>query len=690
MRINLKFKMGILTAGLLVFSTSVLGVISLRSSRVEITKSVNQYLDLLSEKAAVEIRDMNEAEFSMLRSLANLSYVTDNSMSTKEINRTLSELSRINKDKYENVAYYDAYGDSYTADGRLINFKGRPYFEQAMAGNEFVTDPIFSNVTNNILQFYSVPVYGNDGQVTGVMASVIKGDRLSVSVEKIDIGDGYHPVIINQETGAAIVDVNSDSGAFEDIDKNPEMANIIKMLRNDETGRFVYNDPVTKTKMAGSFHAVENAKWSVYCAAPYDFFYQEYYNARIAIVVGNIGSIIITLIVLLILLTILFKPLVSVKTAITEIASGNADLSKRIPDATEDEIGDVVKGFNSFTEKLQEIVAELKKSNANLGTAGENLNSSTEETAASIHQIIANIESIHGQINSQSDSVNQTAGAVNEIASNIESLERMINTQSMGVEQASSAVEQMMGNISSVNQSVEKMAESFEKLEKSATQGASIQTNTAERIEQIRAQSETLVEANKAIASIASETNLLAMNAAIEAAHAGDAGKGFSVVADEIRKLSETSGQQSKTIGDQLNNIRGAIEAMVDVSYKSTLAFEEVNRRIEETDQLVRQIKGAMEEQAIGSKQITNALSDMNDSTLEVKTAAREMTAGNKAILDEIQTLQNVTSVMKNSMQEMSVGAARINETGSSLSAISNQMHQNIDAINVQIDKFEI
>ena len=125
------------------------------------------------------------------------------------------------------------------------------------------------------------------------------------------------------------------------------------------------------------------------------------------------------------------------------------------------------------------------------------------------------------------------------------------------------------------------------------------------------------------------------VEAAIEAAHAGEAGKGFAVVADEIRKLSETSTAQSKTIGDQLSNIKESISDVVTASSESSVAFESVSKKLEETDALVMQIKSAMEEQNEGSQQITEALHNMNDSTVEVRNASSEMEEGNKMILKE-------------------------------------------------------
>ena len=689
---SLQFRLIAIVTLIFLASNIVIVTVAMRLSTKSTNDSVDALLNAVAKSASEKIKAQEEKNFRMLNALALSDFLKDESLPLREKCAQLTKIAKVS-DEYENIGFYDLDGNGFTADGRAINLK-RAYIDNAAVGKTTITDPAVNPITNVLFQIYAAPVYDDNKKIIGCISLNIYGDVLSKTIESISFGESdTHIQVISRTTGHTIASNNFEQvTSFQNVndDADESVKPVLARVMNGETGHQVFGLPGGGNKMIAAFCPIPGTDWSVFGACQYEDFYSEIETMKSAIYILSIIMIAVAFCAVGAAMSISLKPLKTVKAAIEDVASGEADLTKRIKKRGNDEVSDVVVEFNRFMEKLHEIIAQIKDSNKNLGGAGVSMQDSAQDTAASITQIIANIQSMRGQIGNQTKSVDQTAAAVNQIASNIESLERMIEGQSSGVTQASAAVEEMIGNISSVNQSVEKMAASFKSLEENTQSGIVKQQAVDEQIRSIENQSAMLQEANQAISAIAEQTNLLAMNAAIEAAHAGDAGKGFAVVADEIRKLSETSGSQSKTIGEQLNKIQESIEAVVKASADSNQAFSSVSEQINDTDQLITQIRSAMQEQQEGSTQIIDDLQSMNNSASEVGAAASEMSEGNQMILREVSALQEFTRAMNGSMEEMSIGAEKINETASALTTIAADVKDSIDQIGGQIDQFKV
>lgn len=689
---SIKTKLLATILAIVVVSNLALGIVTRNVAETSLNESVDSVLTTVASRIAIQIDEINAREIRMLTTLATLEYMRDTSVPIKERIEFMSSTATNIDKNYITVSMFDEEGWTYGSKGNRMSVSSTQMYRDVMRGKKHIGNPVYTD--GDIVMYYAVPIFDKNLQPAGAVYAMVKGTRMSDICRGILVGHNSHPVIVNMDTGLVVGHENLDrikDGMNIKTSAVGDMKNIVNSLCEGESSVYVYRDPETGRKMTSAFQPVgSTCRWAVFCAAPYSDYFRSLQHMSFVMVLTIIVSILIASVLCIVVVTMTIKHLNVVKNSIAEIASGNADLTKRIAQTSKDEIGEVVAGFNSFTDKLHVIISKVKNSKKTLGSAGTRLTESIDDTAAAIQQIIANIAGVHEDMNSQFASVEMTASSVTESSNKIDALEKMIETQAAGVAEASAAVEEMIGNIASVNNSMDKMAESFTELTQSVSEGTNLQNDVNERIHQIEKQSIMLQSANKAIASIASQTNLLAMNAAIEAAHAGDAGRGFSVVADEIRKLSETSSAQSRTIGQQLKEILETIHSMVVASSRSGEAFNKVTERIGDTDELVQQINGAMQEQNEGSRQINSALQSMNDTTVYVRRSSEELSESNRTVLSQMENLRNVTDKMISRMDEMNTGARKIGETENALKKISVQMEESISEIGSQIDEFSI
>ncbi|MBR1721897.1 MAG: methyl-accepting chemotaxis protein [Treponema sp.] len=691
--LGVKGKINIAFLSVIFLTSAVIVLLSYRKSSAELKTSVDTGNMAVARATASDIFNVNDREFKQLETLSKLSVILDVEVDLHEkwelINSCIAEI-----DGYIGMAIYDENGVGWTTTGEYKDLHDREYLDISMNGENAIMDPNWSPINGQLSTFYAMPVYDEEGTQIAEVVSVLDSTGLCRTVENITVGIYDHPFVFNVRSGKYVATYDIEpviqgKSIYDDISEGFRTI-VDSICAGNDVGTDVYYDEKIGQRYSVAYYPVYNSDWVVVCRAPYSDFYSGISNLFYSMIIIALIALVFAFVVGMFVVNLALKPLRKVGGAIKEIASGDADLTKRVLVGTKDEIGNLAAGFNDFSEKLQTIVTELKQSKEDLHAYGGQLGEMVQDNADFLGEMVNAIKGVNGEISNQHEKVEDSVGAVDQISSAVQSLRDLLQKQEQGVEQASTAVTQMIGNISSVSNSMEKMAGEFENLQVDVDKGIAQQHEVNKQIQEIESQSKMLNEANKVISSIASETNLLAMNAAIEAAHAGDAGKGFAVVADEIRKLSETSAAESKKISAQLKGILGAISGVVDASSLSDRSFTAVAEKIQGTGNLVREIKHAMEEQSAGSKQIGDALSYMNDATAQVRTASDGVDKSRLGIISNIDSLKASSDVVKLQVENMSINIKKMEDSDSSLLNITTSMNGSIYRIGTQIDQFKV
>jgi len=597
------------------------------------------------------------------------------------------------------VPYWNRFSGSLVLE-ECVDYEGGPasayYSAPLSSGVPYVTEPTSYMIAgkDTVVISFCAPIM-LEGKAVGVAGLDLSLEAMSAFVATIKpLGLGYAFLLGDSGKIVAHPDASIVGSTYASATSEEEQARIM----DSYTQGWVYME--TKKAIVDGFlaHLVvvplslgDTGKyWALGVMTPIEGMLRAVSRLVLIVVAISVGVLSLSLGALWLLTGRAIRPLSRTAVAFGELAMGEADLTRTIDVSRDDEIGDLVGGFNAFVSKLRSIVSTLKQAQGSLGGIGEELATSSHEAASATSQILANIEGVRRLAANQESTTSLATSSVSSVVGGIADLDSLTETQAAGIAEASASIEQMIGNIGSVSSSIGHMAERFEELMRTASAGREKQEAVVGKVGVIASQSELLLEANQVISGIASQTNLLAMNAAIEAAHAGEAGKGFSVVADEIRRLSETSSEQSRTIGAELSSIMTTIAEVVDASAESEESFNRVSTSIEATDELVRQVDQAMSEQREGSRQILEALRDMNTSAESLRDMAGSMNRDAEQARNGMAMLLESTATIRGSMDEMGAGAQQINKAAQSVSGLADATRESIRAMDEVIGKFVV
>ena len=348
---------------------------------------------------------------------------------------------------------------------------------------------------------------------------------------------------------------------------------------------------------------------------------------------GSLAAIIGLLLVWLMARSVT-RPILSVAHMLEDIASGEGDLTRRLAYDKKDELGQLAGWFNRFLDKLQPIIAEVKRS-------VQDARSTADQSASIATQTSAGMEQQYRQID-------QVATASHEMSATAQDVARSAAQASHAARDADQATRQGLTIIDRTTSSIDHLAADM--------------SVAMKQVEGLAANSEKIGSVLEVIRAIAEQTNLLALNAAIEAARAGDAGRGFAVVADEVRNLARRT-------QDSVEETRQVIEQLQAGTQEVVTSMSNSHRQAQGSVEQVGQTVTALQ-------QIGEAVTVITDMNLQIASAAEEQSAVAEEINHNVAAIRDVTESLSGQANE----SARVSQ---SLNSLANQQQKLMDQFRV-------
>ncbi|MGJ5997570.1 methyl-accepting chemotaxis protein [Pseudomonas aeruginosa] len=492
------------------------------------------------------------------------------------------------------------------------------------SGQPCVLDPYFDKVGERQLLMTSIAFpLELDGKVIGVMGLDINLSNLQALSEQgnRELYDGVGQVGILSPAGL-FAGNSRDAGLLgKNLGKaDPQHAGeLLQLLAAGKSRLFNENDDL---KVLQPLQPIPGAKpWGVLLEVPksallgpalalerqLDDMRREGTWVELGL---GLGAAVLGLLVLWLSARGVTRPILGVAHMLRDIASGEGDLTQRLPHTGRDELGELAGWFNRFLDKLQPIIRDVKVSVRDARSTADQSAAISSQTSAGMQQ--------------QFREIDQVATASHEMTATAQDVARSAAQAADAARGADQATRDGLALIDRTTQSIDSLAANL--------------TSAMGQVEQLASSSEEIGSVLEVIRAIAEQTNLLALNAAIEAARAGDAGRGFAVVADEVRNLARRT-------QDSVEQIRGVIEGLQQGTRDVVDAMHGSHRQAQGSVEQVDEAVTALQ-------RIGEAVTVINDMNLQIASAAEEQSSVAEEINRNVAAIRDVTESLSSQAEE--------------------------------------
>jgi len=372
-------------------------------------------------------------------------------------------------------------------------------------------------------------------------------------------------------------------------------------------------------------------------------------NLRKTIQILVISSIIMGLAIVLLLwwvLRILIEqPVQSTSDALKNIAAGDGDLTSRLNQERQDQIGRLARWFNQFIGKIQNSMRTISQGSSTLSSASEQLScTATEMTKRSLNM---------------ATELAAAASLTVEASINLQNISDTSQEISMSLQAVAAAVEQM-------NATIEHVAHNSHTDASIAEEANSKAESAKIAMEELNQSANEIGKLVDIIQNIASKTNLLALNATIEAASAGEAGRGFAVVAGEVKELARQTAKASQQVRTQIESVRRD-------SANSRAILLGVSDSVMRIKSNTNNLANALEQQTSAMSEISKSFGvvALNSKNVSDRVAKTSVALGTSS--KSISHVSGLAAEMEVSVEEVQLGAADLAKLAAGLQVVVGQ-----------------
>ncbi|UGA55685.1 methyl-accepting chemotaxis protein [Vibrio sp. VB16] len=345
----------------------------------------------------------------------------------------------------------------------------------------------------------------------------------------------------------------------------------------------------------------------------------------------SVIAVILSLILSYLLIQMLYKPILVLRETITNLSSGDADLTQRLKVETNDELGDISKGINKFIGNLQDMMLEIREVTTTLQSNVGRMREQSETNSNILQNHVSETEQVVTAI----EEMNATADSMASDAANTASLTEKANATSVESKRiATLSQDTVSGLIADVDVS-------------------------ADNVQNMNKETHSINGILSVISEIAEQTNLLALNAAIEAARAGEQGRGFAVVADEVRNLASRTKDSTQEVESALDSLMKGTDAVVS-------SMANTKSRCQDTADGAGEVTVSLET-------MSNYVDDIHDLSTQIATAAEEQSCVTQELSKNMTSISEIVNELDNNGQRSLKDTEDVAEVNNQLVAIVNR-----------------